>query len=54
MLTQHLKKRKKLKMNFYRQEFHPKSNKDEPILNREIEFLLENSPLLDVSMDYCH
>lgn len=43
-----LKKSKNLSLKFYNEEFNPETGKDEPRLNREIIFKLENSHLLDV------
>lgn len=43
-----LKKGKNLSLKFYNEEFNPETGKDEPRLNREIIFKLENSHLLDV------
>lgn len=46
-----LKKGKKLSLKFYTEEYNPNTSKEEPRLNREIIFNLENSHLLDVSTD---
>ena len=43
-----LKKSKNLSLKFYNEEFNPETGKNEPRLNREIIFKLENSHLLDV------
>lgn len=46
-----LKKGKNLSLKFYTEELNPNTGKDEPRLNREIIFKLENSHLLDVATD---
>lgn len=43
-----LKKGKLFTMKFYEEKFNPESGDDEITLNREIQFLLKNSQLLDV------
>ena len=46
-----LKRGKNLSLKFYTEEYNPNTAKDEPRLNREIIFNLENSHLLDVATD---
>lgn len=46
-----LKIGKKLSLKFYTAEYNPNTGKEEPRLNREIIFNLENNHLLDVSTD---